>query len=344
MAAPPIDIMYSPAAASVGSVPTAPPMRRNNTNSYLMVIIFVGVVFGCILIFLLFRLRKMEIQIQKATQSFNMQTVREMISQEIQDTVEKLEDAFSEEICVAPALNPTRITTAPTPSHPHSHNHNHTAGTHLPFSQTQTVMFPLNLGNLVAIEELEIRGLSNREAENTKIEELEEVPQKPVQSRVHTDRFVIPVQPFQQPQDTTTPIAKLQTEVPPMFMIGADESEGATVDVPIVQEVVAQTEPQVVVVPGVAVVPAELETTPDGPAEASKDGASKDEASKDGASKDGASKDGASKDESLLELPVITATVDEPVAVPAALPKRTRRNTKRKKTEEDIANIDLNDL
>ena len=81
---PPVAI-YQTAAA-------APPSKRFDVTTILLVIVVVGLVFGCILIFLLFRLRRMELQLQQTTKNFNMQTVRELIAQEIQDTVEQLEE------------------------------------------------------------------------------------------------------------------------------------------------------------------------------------------------------------------------------------------------------------
>ncbi len=74
------------------SFQTPPPSKRFDVTTVLLVIVVVGLVFGCILIFLLFRLRRMELQLQQTTKNFNMQTVREMIAQEIQDTVEQLEE------------------------------------------------------------------------------------------------------------------------------------------------------------------------------------------------------------------------------------------------------------
>ena len=81
----PVSIYQTPAAA-------APPSKRFDVTTILLVIVVVGLVFGCILIFLLFRLRRMELQLQQTTKNFNMQTVRELIAQEIQDTVEQLEE------------------------------------------------------------------------------------------------------------------------------------------------------------------------------------------------------------------------------------------------------------
>lgn len=71
--------------------PTVIERKRFDVTTVLLVIVVVGLVFGCILIFLLFRLRRMELQLQQTTKNFNMQTVRELIAQEIQDTVELLE-------------------------------------------------------------------------------------------------------------------------------------------------------------------------------------------------------------------------------------------------------------
>ena len=82
---PPVAIYQTPTAA-------APPSKRFDVTTILLVIVVVGLVFGCILIFLLFRLRRMELQLQQTTKNFNMQTVRELIAQEIQDTVEQLEE------------------------------------------------------------------------------------------------------------------------------------------------------------------------------------------------------------------------------------------------------------
>jgi hypothetical protein len=76
----------------VTSIPKTPNRRTFDTHAILFVIIIVGLVFGCILIFLLFRLRRMELQLQQTTKNFNMQTVRELIAQEIQETVENLEE------------------------------------------------------------------------------------------------------------------------------------------------------------------------------------------------------------------------------------------------------------
>ena len=82
----------APPAVIISDMSTPAPQKRGfDTNSILLVVIIVGLIFGGILIFLLFRLRRMELQLQQATKNFNMQTVREMIAQEIQDTVESLE-------------------------------------------------------------------------------------------------------------------------------------------------------------------------------------------------------------------------------------------------------------
>ena len=82
-----------PMAISTAAQPlNVSPSKRFDITTVLLVIIVVGLVFGCILIFLLFRLRRMELQLQQTTKNFNMQTVRELIAQEIQDTVEQLEE------------------------------------------------------------------------------------------------------------------------------------------------------------------------------------------------------------------------------------------------------------
>jgi S-DNA-T family DNA segregation ATPase FtsK/SpoIIIE len=85
--------MPVPPVGAVSVTPsTATTNKRFDVTTVLLVIVVVGLVFGCILIFLLFRLRRMELQLQQTTKNFNMQTVRELIAQEIQDTVEQLEE------------------------------------------------------------------------------------------------------------------------------------------------------------------------------------------------------------------------------------------------------------
>ena len=78
-------------AAAVAEVGAPVGRKRFDLTTVLFVVVVVGLVFGCILIFLLFRLRRMELQLQQTTKNFNMQTVRELIAQEIQDTVDQLE-------------------------------------------------------------------------------------------------------------------------------------------------------------------------------------------------------------------------------------------------------------
>ena len=78
-------------AAAVAEVGAPVGRKRFDLTTVLLVVVVVGLVFGCILIFLLFRLRRMELQLQQTTKNFNMQTVRELIAQEIQDTVDQLE-------------------------------------------------------------------------------------------------------------------------------------------------------------------------------------------------------------------------------------------------------------
>jgi len=125
----PMDVTPGAAVATVAAGVPTKKTRGFETYTMLLVIIGVGIAFGAILVFLLFRLRRLELQVQQANKNINVQTVRDMIAQEIQNTVESLEELEAAEVAAAAAAAAAETSsfflptfmTFPLTSAPHHH-------------------------------------------------------------------------------------------------------------------------------------------------------------------------------------------------------------------------------